>query len=198
MPFALFLAFKYLKPRRSVASAVTLLAALGVALGVAIVIIVRAVMTGFGDTWREKILAFKPHITIRAESGTVREAEALCRTLESLPGVTAASPAIETRVLAEHRRRILAPVVVGVDPARVGRLLPSARVLAGRLDVAGDGVLLGEDLAAGLGALVGDRILLHSPRNVIRPDELKLPEELTVTGIFHAGQREIDGDLVVT
>jgi lipoprotein-releasing system permease protein len=198
MPFALFLAFKYLKPRRSVASAVTLLAALGVALGVAIVIIVRAVMTGFGDTWREKILAFKPHITIRAESGTVRESEALCRTLESLPGVTAASPAIETRVLAEHRRRILAPVVVGVDPARVGRLLPSARVLAGRLDVAGDGVLLGEDLAAGLGALVGDRILLHSPRNVIRPDELKLPEELTVTGIFHAGQREIDGDLVVT
>ena len=197
MPFALFLALKYLKPKRSFTSVVTVISVLGVVLGVAIVIIVRAVMTGFGDMWREKFLAFKPHITIHAQQGTIRDPDGLCRTLEAVPGVLTASPGIETRVLAEHQHRILAPIVVGVDPARVGRLLPAVRLVDGRLDVTGDGVLLGVDLAGALGVMVGDRILLHSPLNLIHPDELHLPEELEVRGVFNAGQREFDGDLVV-
>ena len=64
MPFPLFLAFKYLKPKRSVTSVITCVSVLGVLLGVAAVIIVRAVMTGFGDLWERKILDFKPHISI--------------------------------------------------------------------------------------------------------------------------------------
>ena len=77
MPFPLFLAVKYLKPKRSVTSVVTVISVLGVILGVAIVIIVRAVMTGFGDMWREKILAFKPHITVSAYDGIIQDDEAL-------------------------------------------------------------------------------------------------------------------------
>ena len=64
MPFPLFLAFKYLKPKRSVTSVITCVSVLGVLLGVAAVIIVRAVMTGFGDLWERKILDFKPHISL--------------------------------------------------------------------------------------------------------------------------------------
>ena len=64
MKFALFLALKYLRPKRSVASVITCVSVLGVMLGVAAVIIVRSVMTGFGDTWEEKILDFKPHISL--------------------------------------------------------------------------------------------------------------------------------------
>ena len=77
MPFPLFLALKYLKPKRSFTSVVTVISVLGVILGVAIVIIVRAVMTGFGDMWREKILAFKPHVTISAYEGVIRDDETL-------------------------------------------------------------------------------------------------------------------------
>ena len=55
MPFSLFLALKYLKPKRSVTSVITCVSVLGVLLGVAVVIIVRAVMTGFGDLWEEKM-----------------------------------------------------------------------------------------------------------------------------------------------
>ena len=62
MNFPVFLALKYLRPKRSVASVITLVSILGVMLGVAVVIIVRSVMTGFGDIWEEKILDFKPHI----------------------------------------------------------------------------------------------------------------------------------------
>ena len=66
MPFSIFLALKYLKPKRSVTSVITCVSVLGVLLGVAVVIIVRAVMTGFGDLWQEKILDFKPHISLTA------------------------------------------------------------------------------------------------------------------------------------
>ena len=77
--FSLFLALKYLRPRRGIASIVTLLSILGVTIGVAIVIIVRAVFTGFGDTWQTKILDFKPHIVVRPSyRGTLRSIDELC------------------------------------------------------------------------------------------------------------------------
>ena len=110
MPFSLFLALKYLKPKRSVTSVITCVSVLGVLLGVAVVIIVRAVMTGFGDLWEEKILDFKPHVTIkstndvlRADSAggkpvslgsgpVIRNGEALAKQIAALPGVVAVAP----------------------------------------------------------------------------------------------------------
>jgi lipoprotein-releasing system permease protein len=71
MSFSVFLAAKYLKPKRSVASVITCVSILGVMLGVAAVIIVRSVMTGFGDEWEKKILSFKPHISILPSRGNV-------------------------------------------------------------------------------------------------------------------------------
>ena len=198
MPFALFLALKYLKPKRSLTSAVTVFSVLGVVLGVAIIIIVRAVMTGFGDMWREKILAFKPHVTIQAQQGYLDHEEELCRRIESLPGVVAASPGIETRVLAEYHRRVIAPIVIGVDPARVTRMLQTRHIVDGTSDLSGDSVLIGIDLARNLGVMVGDRILLHSPMNLIHTNEVKFPEELVVRGVYEAGQRDFDSDFVIT
>jgi lipoprotein-releasing system permease protein len=198
MPFALFLALKYLKPKRSITSAVTILSVLGVVLGVAIILIVRAVMTGFGDTWREKILAFKPHITIQTKQGYITGEEQLCRRLETIPGVVAASPSIETRVLAEYNRRILAPIVIGVDPERAQHMLQATNLLEGSFDLSGDSVLIGSDMARNLGVMAGDRILLHSPMNLIYTNQLKFPEELVVRGIYEVGQRDFDSEFVIT
>jgi lipoprotein-releasing system permease protein len=198
MPFALFLALKYLKPKRSITSAVTVFSVLGVVLGVSTVIIVRAVFTGFGDMWREKILSFKPHVTIQAQQGTIDHEEELCRRIEAIPGVAAASPSIETRVLAEYHRRILAPIVIGVDPDRAGRMLPVTNLVDGAFDLSGDSVVIGVDMARSLGVMVGDRILLHSPMNLIHTNEVKFPEELEVRGIYEVGQRDFDSDFVIT
>src|SRR5574344_253498 len=97
MPFSLFLALKYLRPKRSFTSVITLISVLGMVLGVAIIIIVRAVMTGFGDMWQEKILDFKPHITLSPYAhNVIRGEEELCSRLEQIPGVLAAAPGIET------------------------------------------------------------------------------------------------------
>ena len=193
MKFSMFLALKYLRPTRGVASVVTLLSVLGVTIGVAIVIIVRAVFTGFGDTWQQKILAFKPHIVIQAANRQplVGE-EGLCRALEQIPGVEATSPSIETRVLAEYNGRILAPILLGVDSERVQKMLPF-EMWNGRFDVSGDGVVLGIDMAARLMVGVNDELMVYSPMNLVKRDEIYFPERLTVRGIYRTGQAEFDG-----
>ena len=107
MPFPVFLALKYLRPKRSVASVITCVSVLGVMLGVAAVIIVRSVMTGFGDIWEEKILDFKPHVSLVPFSGaTIKGEEALAERIRRLPGVACVTPEIDTRVLLSCRGRV--------------------------------------------------------------------------------------------
>ena len=91
LPFSLFLALKYLKPKRTFLSVVTVLATLGVLLGVAVLVIVLSVMTGFDEMWRDKILDFNAHITVSVAGGLGEEEDSLCEQLEAVPGVTAAA-----------------------------------------------------------------------------------------------------------
>jgi lipoprotein-releasing system permease protein len=200
MPFPLFLALKYLKPKRSFTSVVTVISVLGVILGVAIVIIVRAVMTGFGDMWREKILAFKPHVTVSAYAGILQEDEALAERAAAVPGIVAVSPSIEMRVLVERDRNVQAPVVVGIDPTRAAALHPGLvnRIEAGAFDLDGDNILIGTDLARQLQVGVGDALLVYSPMNLVSRDEVYFPEELMVAGIFNMGQGNFDSGFVIT
>lgn len=196
MRFSLFLALKYLRPKRGVASVVTILSILGVTIGVAIVIIVQAVFTGFGDTWQNKILEFKPHIVVRSSSGSALPgAERLCQSMEQVPGVTACAPSIETRVLVEYDRRILAPVLLGTDAARIQKMFP-IRMKDGEFDLTYDGVVIGVDMADMLQVEVGDELEVYSPMNVVSNDEAYLPERLPVTGIFSSGQVEFDSGYV--
>ena len=194
--FSLFLALKYLRPRRGIASVVTLLSILGVTIGVAIVIIVRAVFTGFGDTWQKKILDFKPHIVVRADyRGTLTNVDKLCESYDALTGVVASSPSIETRVLAEYDNRILAPTLLGVDAERIQKMLPLT-MWNGTFDLHGSSVVIGVDIARQLRIGVGDELLLYSPMNLIEKDEIYFPERLTVTGVYHTGQADFDGGYV--
>ncbi len=200
MSFPLFLALKYLKPKRSVTSIITIFTILGVILGVAIMIIVRAIMTGFGDMWHEKLLAFKPHLTITSRHDSrINNEDDLCRAIESVPGVTSASPAIETRVLVEFNQRVLAPIVIGVDPASATNILPSVtNMRAGVFDLEGDSILIGTEFATALSLHVGDKLLVYSPMNLVHKDEIYFPEELVVRGIFSTGQNQFDSDFAIT
>jgi lipoprotein-releasing system permease protein len=194
--FSLFLALKYLRPRRGIASVVTLLSVLGVTIGVAIVIIVRAVFTGFGDTWQTKILNFKPHIVVRPEyHGTLTNLDELCEAYDAIPGVVASSPSIETRVLAEYNNRILAPTLLGVDAERIQRMLPLT-MWNGSFDLHGPSVVIGIDMARQLRVGVGDELLLYSPMNLIEKEEIYFPERLQVTGVYYTGQADFDGGYV--
>jgi len=171
----------------------------GVILGVAILVIVLSVMTGFDNMWREKILSFKPHLTVFSRYGMVENEEELCRVLEQVEGVTATAGCIETRVLMQYKGRTAAPIVMGVNPERsegVSRV--ASHMEAGNLRLDGDRTVIGFDLARQLGLGVGAKVLVYSPMNVISRDELYLPEELAVSGIFNMGMRDFDSGFILT
>ena len=200
MPFSLFLALKYLKPKRSVTSVITCVSVLGVLLGVAVVIIVRAVMTGFGDLWQEKILDFKPHITLMAGYGggnLVNNEDALAAKLAAIEGVTAVTPEIDTRALLEFRGRVAAPVILGVDSDRFRSAYRIGTPRAGTYDLEGDSIVLGIDLARRLGVWTGDKVTVYSPKTLVARDEIYLPCKWTVTGIYSSGQRDYDSGYAV-
>ena len=193
MPFSLFLAVKYLKPKRSVTSVITCVSVLGVLLGVAVVIIVRAVMTGFGDMWQEKILDFKPHVSLVPWSGHVIEGEdELADEISRLDGVLSAAPEIDTRCLLEYRGRVAAPMILGVDADRFKAAYNVGAPRAGTFDLEGDSIVLGIDLARRLGVWVGDNVTVYSPKTLTQRDEIYLPVRWKVVGIFSSGQRDYD------
>ena len=198
MSFPLFLALKYLKPKRSVASVVTLVSVAGVMLGVAVVIIVRSVMTGFGDIWEEKILDFKPHVSIvPLDGGAIQGEDALAASLRRIPGVTCATPEIDTRVLVSHKGRVLAPVIIGVDGDDFLGAYRVGEPVAGAFDLEGDSILLGATAARSLGVWVGDEVTVYSPKTLVSNDEVFLPVKWRVAGIFSCGQHDYDSGYVV-
>ena len=196
--FPLFLALKYLKPKRSVASVITIVSILGVMLGVAVVIIVRSVMTGFGDIWEEKILDFKPHVSLVARTGNVVTGEvSLASALRKISGVTCVTPEIDTRVLLSYRGKVLAPVLIGVDGAEFQSAYRLGAPYSGAFDLDGDSIVLGVEASRQLGCWVGDEVTVYSPKTMIAKDEIFLPVKWRVSGIFASGQYQYDSGYAV-
>ena len=201
MTFSLFLALRYLRPRRNGISAITVLAVLGILLGVAVQMVVMAVMTGYGIRWNELVLSFKPHITVQHESGFVEEPDELAAAIQAAAPdeVVSVTPAAQTPVMVRSGERIQTPIAIGVDPDRPG-IVDALRehMLAGRFDITDRNCILGVDLANSLGVGIGSKILVYSPLNLSNPDELYLPEELTIAGVFDMGMRDYDAAFVIT
>lgn len=199
MPFSIFLGLKYLKPKRSVTSVITCVSVLGVLLGVAAVIVVRAVMTGFGDLWEKKILDFKPHATIssRIPGEVVTGEDELARKIAAVPGVEAVTPEIDTRVMLECRGRVSAPIIIGVEADRFSAAYKVGAPVAGTFDLDGDSIVLGVSLAGSLGVWVGDEVTVYSPKTLAARDEIYLPLKWRVVGIFSCGQRDYDSGFCV-
>lgn len=197
--FSLFLAFKYLKPKRSFLSIVTLLSLLGVTLGVAVLIIVLSVMNGFDETWRERILSFNAHVKVLEYGGVVRQPERVLSALKKVPGVTGAAPNLEGLVFVQAGDNAQPVQLRGIDPEREKTVSQIAlHIVEGSFSVGYEQIVVGRDLALRMGLRLGDKLLVYSPQNFVSRDELRLPEELTVSGIFEVGMYEIDAGYVLT
>jgi lipoprotein-releasing system permease protein len=198
LKFEYFLAWKYLKPKRSVASAIQCVSVLGVMLGVAVVIIVRSIMTGFGDIWEEKILDFKPHISMVSVSGRpIQQEDAISSKIKEIRNVTAVTPEIDTRVLLSHNGKVLAPVLIGVNEEAFASSYKLGRPVAGAFDLSGDSIVLGVNAARSLGVWVGDEVVVYSPKTLVDQDEIFLPVKWKVAGVFSCGQYDYDSGYAV-
>jgi lipoprotein-releasing system permease protein len=219
LPFSLFLALRYLKPKRTFLSIITLISVLGVMLGVTVLILVISVMTGFDRELRQKVIEFDAHILVGTED-VLREWRALKTKIDNTPGVVATAPYIQGPVIVEFQNRRVAPLIRGVDPVEEEKVIPLRKFIKyGNLNLEGDSTVLGIELARKLQANVGDKITVYSPGNLgqvldgikklenAKGDEEKkaidqlreviLPKELTITGIFETGHYLHDSEYLL-
>jgi lipoprotein-releasing system permease protein len=213
LPFELLLALRYLRPKRTFVSIITLISILGVALGVAVLMIVISVMSGFDHDLREKILGFNAHLKVFANNRPLANYAPVMNLVASNKNVRGVAPFVLGQVLVVTQppkgqsKLTGAPWVRGVDPARESSVsvLPQ-NVVAGKFDLSGRGIVVGSQFAENLNLSVGDRISIYSPADLEKmekrqgkPDaEAVLPDDYTVNGIFDVGYYEYNANIVVT
>ena len=198
LPVSLELALKYLRPRRSFFSIVTLLSVSGILLGVAVPIVVMAIMTGFGNMWRETLMSFSAHVTVQGAGLRADDEETLAR-IRSVESVQAISPSITSLVVVERRDEMMAPYVRGIVPELERKTSGIHKFITeGTFDVEDDECVLGRDLAIRLGVRTGDVINVYSPAGFSDAKTIRLPEEIEVVGIFRMGMQMLDEAVMLT
>jgi lipoprotein-releasing system permease protein len=217
LPFELLLALRYLRPKRTFVSIITLISVLGVALGVAVLIIVISVMSGFDHDLREKILGFNAHLKVFAldpagRTGTMKDYGRVMDLIAANKNVRGITPFIFGPVLvetqAETNRPSLqdAPMLRGIDPQTEDKVsnLPRS-VVEGKFDLSGRGLLVGNDFARNLNLRIGDHLSIYSAREIKRmkagrdknEDTAILPDDYEVRGIFDVGYYDYDARVIV-
>ncbi len=211
LPADLFLSLRYLRPKRTFISTITLLSIMGPALGVAILIIVSSVMAGFDRDIRRGIMDMQAHLQIYSlVEKQFSDPMAVIRKLE--PYGLRAAPLIEGSALLQIRDQILPKIVRGIVPEmekNVSNLCSST--YSGRFDIKDGECVIGDRLAMQIGLRIGDTLLLHSPArltknvkwredgqvDVSQPDELYLPEQVKIAGFFSTGVADFDDNIVL-
>lgn len=203
-PFERLLALRYLKPRRGEGfiSVITGVSFLGIALGVATLIVVMSVMNGFRADLIDRILGLNPHLTIQSEARTIDDWPAVMKRLDNLPDVVDIAPVAEGQVMVSAGGTMGA-VVRGMRPADLAaRDTVSGSIVRGSLSAFSDGgVLIGSRLASTFGFEPGDEIALLAPRPPTDDGPgIGLPapklQRFPIAGIFHSGMHEYDSGFI--
>ncbi len=190
-------AFRYLRPRRQegFVSVIAGFSLLGIALGVATLIIVMAVMNGFRQELLQRILGVNGHLTVYANDDAIEDYASLAERLLAIPGVTLAQPQIQGQVMVTGHGEASGAVVRGLQPADLMRRdLITDNVVAGAAEAFGEqGALVGSRLARSLGLGVGDQITLVSPRGrQTAMGTLPRVKSYPIAGLFEVGMYEYD------
>jgi lipoprotein-releasing system permease protein len=179
-----FIARRYLvaKRRQTFISVITGICVVGIAAGVWLIIVVLSVMNGFERVWRDEIIGNRAHFTVHHGFGPFSGYEDVVGRVESVPGVVAAAPYLDAEGMVRGRGgEIVAVRVRGIDPERVGRVTDLREdIVEGGVEALAapvppppgsaepdaepaPGIVIGSQLAASLGARVGDPLVLISP-----------------------------------
>jgi lipoprotein-releasing system permease protein len=200
MPWYLYLALKQLFPTGRRFPFFTAISILGVALGVALLVVSTSVMGGFGHEIRRMIVETQGDVQIRAR-GFINDPADLQARLVKVPGVVASTPFAEGVVMLECDRKPAFPAMQGIDVNRVGSVVPIDRyVRVGSLDdLDDDSIILSAQLAYSLGAHLGSMVEVYSPLLLerLKNDEVMLPRQLKVVGIFEIGHQQLDSSVVL-
>ena len=214
----LFLAWRYLKPKRNAVSVITCISVIGVILGVAVLIIVLAVMTGFTDEFKAKILETSAHIQIMDfNRGYILNPDDVIRQVEKSGGKGA--PVVQRHALVQRGDRFMPKIVVGIVPEReADSVKVSDTIQYGKENVIKNGkfelnkgeVLVSDIIAGELAVRLGDHLILHSPTKLAQMvnvnqngkvdvkeiSKVYLPSEFKVVGIYSFGKYDFDQNVL--
>jgi lipoprotein-releasing system permease protein len=200
--FERMVAFRYLRARRQegFVSVIAAFSLVGIALGVGTLIVVMSVMNGFREELLDRILGLNGHMMVYAEAERFTDYDRVAGVVGAIPGVTAAAPMIEGQVMATTRAGASGALVRGLRGADLAKYpLLAASINAGSLDgfEAGDGVIVGDRLAARLGIGVGGQITLISPQgNPTVMGTVPRARAFTIAATFNVGMYEYDSSFV--
>lgn len=193
MSVELFISLRYLitKRKEKFISLISIISVLGIAIGVMALIIVIAVMAGFDNDLREKIVGNSSHITVTGYKGIDEDAYGdILKKLKSNPHVQGISPYLQGQVLLKENSRFFAVGIKGIDPALEPQTTKINQYLTqGNLNSLADGgIIVGRELAVFLDLKPGSEVTVYSP----------LAKKLTlkVAGIFYSGMYDYDMNLV--
>lgn len=193
---------RYLRARSKHAfiSLITYLSVAGVAVGVMALIVVIAVMTGFEADLKQRILGGQANIVLLRYGQALEDWPEVLRTVESVPGVAAATPFVYSQVMLRSAAATSGAVLRGVDPRTAGGVLRTLAEIElpdpgpeteppGRAP----GIVLGRELARNLGVAPGDLVHVISPRGMLAPTgHIPAMRAFRVTGGFESGMYDYD------
>jgi len=200
-----FLAKRYLRPKRSAVSIITCISVIGVLLGVAVLIVVLSVMTGFTELMREKLLAVGAHVQIDNPYYKCIQPDKAVDALKAhnaRPAAIVSAPA-----LLQFREQLLPKHVMGVYPEQIDKQMNIKKMLVdGTFELKKNEIVISQYISRQLGIRVGHKVMLHSPEKLLKlvdfkknnqvtmkkTDEVYLPSEFTVAGIYSLGKRDFD------
>lgn len=169
-------------------SVIGLISCLGIAIGVMALIIVIAVMTGFDNDLKDKIIGVNPHLIVHSEDGIERAAEVM-GLISRIDGVREITPYISGQAFLYYKDRVLSLTLKGVDPKGESRVTEIKKYIeGGKLSLPSRGIMIGRELALALGLSTGDEVILSSP-------VVGLNTPFRVSGIFHTGMYDYDLNL---
>ncbi len=203
-PLSVFVGLRYTRAKRRnhFISFISLTSMLGVALGVAALIVVLSVMNGFEKELRERILGMTSHAFITGQDGTLKDWQSLQGLIDGAEHLVAYAPFVEGQAMLSQGSRVRGSLIRGIDPELEGQVSTIGdKIIQGHLDnlQAGSfGVILGKDLAQAMGVSTGDKVTLITPHVTPTPAGV-MPrlKRLNVVGIFEIGMYEYDSALAI-
>jgi lipoprotein-releasing system permease protein len=208
LPFELLVGWRYTRAGRAARrnrfiSFISSVSMVGIALGVAALIIVLSVMNGFQKEVRDRMLGVLSHIEVLAYTGAAIDNPAgVQNTLALQPQVLASAPFVLSQVLLAQGEDMRGALVRGIDPAQEVLVTDAVALMPpdvlAQLQPGTFGVVLGNELARALGVKTGDKITLVAPGGQVTPaGVVPRMKQLTVVGLLDSGHYEYDASLAL-
>src|SRR5437016_59557 len=204
MRYELMVGLRYTRARRRnrFISINSLVSMIGIAVGVWALIVVLSVMNGFQKEVRERILGVASHVQISAVGNRLTDWQSIAKLAAQHPRVLAAAPFVQAQAMLSAGQAVRGALVRGILPeeeekvADIGRHMRSGSL--SDLRAGGFGIILGADLARGLGVLPGDKVALIAPQGLVTPAGV-IPrlKQFTVVGSFEVGIVDADAGLAL-